>query len=99
MLRRRFHALGLGVVTLSVQMAEGEEQLAFDVASIKPVPPRSAPRGLRINPGMMSGNATLKELVAKAYSIPEKLVWGGPPWADSEIYAIAARSGEQAAPD
>jgi uncharacterized protein (TIGR03435 family) len=48
---------------------------------------------------MFIATASVKRLVAEAYSIPEVLIAGGPSWCGSDVYAISARTGAPATPE
>jgi uncharacterized protein (TIGR03435 family) len=92
--------------TVAVSAAYAQDaaggQSAFDVTSAKLVPPglaRGVVRAIRTNPGMLSGQTSLRHFTAEAYSIPEVLVLGGAPWLESDVYEISARTETPATPD
>lgn len=74
---------------------------AFDVASVKPSPPDAS--GSMISGPMPSRftaqNATLKLLVMYAYGVRDYQVLGGPAWASSDGFDIAATYPGGKAPD
>ena len=74
---------------------------AFDVASVKPSPPDAS--GSMISGPMPSRfttqNATLKQLVMYAYGVRDYQVLGGPAWASSDGFDIAATYPGGKAPD
>jgi uncharacterized protein (TIGR03435 family) len=63
---------------------------AFEVASVKPVPPGSNRTGYRPQPTRFSGYFTVAEAVAFAYQIERTRVVGGPSWAREQRYEINA---------
>jgi uncharacterized protein (TIGR03435 family) len=85
------------VVLLAVAGLAQNQQVrpSFEVASVKPVkagtrigPLRGGP-GTN-SPGQLSGAATLKALLMRAYDLKDYQV-AGPAWMDSERYEIAAK--------
>lgn len=95
-------ALGLAVSWTDAQSGSRDKPLAFDVVSVKRVPlesVRSVKRGIQTNPGMLSGTASLKQLVTEGYAVPDVMILGGPGWLDSEVYAISARTETSSTPD
>ncbi|HTX39210.1 MAG TPA: TIGR03435 family protein [Bryobacteraceae bacterium] len=69
---------------------------SFEAASVKPVDPHGPGAGpLRggpgtTSPGQLSGTATLKNLLMRAYELKNYQI-AGPAWLDSERYEIAAK--------
>jgi uncharacterized protein (TIGR03435 family) len=91
--------VALGCAGVALAQEGGESKAAFDVASVKLLPTtRDVSRAVRIDPGGFSGNATLRRLVAEAYSVPEVRVAGFTPWEDSVLFAVTARSEKAASP-
>jgi uncharacterized protein (TIGR03435 family) len=86
----------------TVQNVGSQEPAAFDVTSVKRLPPdsaRGAKRGIVADPVMLTGNASVKQFLMYAYSIEDMLILGGADWLDSEIYAISARTETPSTPD
>ena len=90
---------GFALVVLSacaVLAQNGQVRPSFEVASVKPVKPGSTGSGpLRggpgaSSPGQLSGAATLKTLLMRAYDLKNYQI-AGPAWMDSERYEIAAK--------
>ena len=78
---------------------------AFDVASVKQTLHRSGGSGLPYsgflgtggNPIKIVGNrvtleGTLNVLIMAAYNVKDYLVNGGPPWTDSDVFSIVAKT-------
>src|SRR5215469_2592421 len=68
---------------------------SFEVASVKPVNPPAGPHvvSLIINHGRLNIEAAqLRQIVGLAYGIQRVRVLGGPGWADSEQFDIAAKA-------
>src|SRR4051812_26525668 len=67
---------------------------AFDVASIKIHPPPLTRISITQQPGgrLVAEGMSLKMLVARAYSVPEIRILGGPNWADSDHFDIEAKA-------
>src|SRR4030095_4097052 len=87
--------LGIVVVAIPIlSQAPAGARPQFDVASIKVHPPPITrivipPAG----PGRFVVEAfSLKQLVARAYNVPEVRVLGGPSWVDSERYDVEAKA-------
>jgi len=74
---------------------------SFDAASIKPASPSAARAGrlgahVTITPGSLAAsNATLKELVADAYTLEDYQVTGGPAWVSSTRFDLQAKPASQ----
>ncbi|MDR3700947.1 MAG: TIGR03435 family protein [Candidatus Sulfopaludibacter sp.] len=75
--------------------AHGQPAPAFEVASVKVSPPRTGTArftAMDSDPAMVRySNITLKILIAVAYKFDSRLVMGGPPWLDSEVYDVVAK--------
>lgn len=88
-----FAALALAVSGTPAQTATSSTTPAFEVATIKPVPPAQK-TGRYIT--MQSTNRfvakyyTLKLLIAAAYDVSPKVISGGPSWADDDHFDIEA---------
>jgi len=86
--------LGIAVVAVPIFSqgpAGGRPQ--FDVASIKVHPPPLTRIVVTAPPGrFMAEGFSLKMLAARAYSLPEVRVVGGPNWVESERYDIEAKA-------
>jgi|SRR5579863_535314 len=65
---------------------------SFEVATIKPAPPDSRGRVVRMQSAhqLFAKNFTLKELVGYAYSLTPRAISGGPAWIESDRYDILA---------
>src|SRR5262249_22629989 len=68
---------------------------AFEVAFVKPSPPRAGTAGftaMDTDPAMgRYSNVTLRILIAIAYRFDSRLVQGGPAWLDEQPYHLAAK--------
>ncbi len=66
----------------------------FEVASIKPSPPGTAGRWIKMQSAheFTAKNHALKTLIAAAYNLNPKAISGGPAWVDSEHYDIVAKA-------
>jgi uncharacterized protein (TIGR03435 family) len=87
----------LGIVVLAIPIlsqAPAGARPQFDVASIKVHPPPITRIVIPpVGPGRFVVEAfSLKQLVARAYSVPEVRVLGGPSWVDTERYDVDAKS-------
>src|SRR5438094_3818594 len=87
--------LGIAVLAIPIfSQAPGATQPSFEVATIKVHPPPltriiiTAPPGRFVAEGM-----SLRMLIARAYSMGDTKVLGGPNWADSDHYDIEAKVG------
>jgi uncharacterized protein (TIGR03435 family) len=84
------------LIIVAVLACPGRAQPSFEVASLKPLPAGASGRmPLRggpgtDSPGRLSGVATLKVLLMKAYELKDFQI-AGPAWLDSERYQIDAR--------
>jgi uncharacterized protein (TIGR03435 family) len=76
--------------------------IAFEVASIKPSPPPEPnPFGFPTRPSIQMGpggrvdatQATLVDLILRAYDLQDFQVTGGPKWITSDRFEVAARAG------
>jgi uncharacterized protein (TIGR03435 family) len=80
----------------SATRPEGGDRLAFEVASIKPVPSTMPSGSWRYAPGRMTGTFSPRLLIALAFGTPERIsfppqqIVGGPDWLDTERFAINA---------
>jgi uncharacterized protein (TIGR03435 family) len=91
--------MGIGV---SAQSTSNRPDFAeFEVASIKPTPPDTLGRWIRMQSahGFAAKNHTLKTLVAAAYNVSPKAISGGPAWVDSEHYDIVAKAPGEVRPN
>lgn len=66
----------------------------FEVASIKPTPPGTAGRWIRMQSTheFAAKNHSLKTLIAAAYNLNPRAISGGPEWVDSTRYDIVAKA-------
>ena len=84
------HRIGLTAVLLLTQ------QLAFDVASIKPANSGRPGMSIQTDPGRFKAiNANVSFLIQYAYNIRDFQLTGGPAWMDSDTFDIDA-TGENA---
>ncbi len=67
---------------------------AFEVASIKPVPPDAGKMDIRRDPagGIVLANANLRTLVMMAYNLQPFQLSGGPPWLRSRRFDVSAKA-------
>jgi uncharacterized protein (TIGR03435 family) len=67
---------------------------SFEVASIKPNQSGSESRRATTTPGgrFSATNVSLKQIISRAYGVPEAQIQGGPSWIDTERYDIAAKA-------
>src|SRR5262245_14398771 len=88
--------LGIVVVAIPIlsQAPATNSRPQFDVASVKVHPPPITRIVIPpVGPGRFVVEAfSLKQLVARAYSVPEVRVLGGPSWVDTERYDVDARA-------
>ena len=84
------------LLAMAVQAAGIAAQVpSFEVASVKPVNPPAGPHlvSLIINHGRLNIEAAeLRQIVGLAYGIQRVRVVGGPGWADSDQFDIAAKA-------
>jgi uncharacterized protein (TIGR03435 family) len=78
----------------SLKRPAGVPAPAFEVASVKPAPPRvpgaNFSSSMNVSPGRLTcTNVTLKKLIARAYSLKDYQVVG-PEWINEDLYAIVA---------
>jgi uncharacterized protein (TIGR03435 family) len=73
----------------------------FEVASIKPTPPDTMGRWIRMqNPHEFAArNHTLKTLIAAAYNLNPHAISGGPTWAGTESFDIVAKAPNEVRPN
>jgi uncharacterized protein (TIGR03435 family) len=66
----------------------------FEVASIKPAPPGTEGRWIRMRSTneFAAKNHALQTLIAAAYNLSPRAISGGPAWVDSDRYDIVART-------
>src|SRR5580658_5253864 len=66
----------------------------FEVATIKPSPPDSPGRWIRMQSAnrFYAKSHTLKTLIQAAYNLTPRAVSGGPSWVDSDRYEILAEA-------
>src|SRR5215469_16278848 len=92
----RIMTLWIAALAVAAQVSSFAAQVAsFEVASVKPVNP---PAGLHvvsliINHGKLNIEAAeLRQIVGLAYAVQRVRVLGGPGWADSDQFDIAAKA-------
>src|SRR5262245_20312893 len=84
----------LTIVSSAAQTPSNYSHTEFEVASVKRVEPPAPPHavGLNIGPGrLLIEAATLRQILGLAYAVQRVRVIGGPSWADTEQYTIAAK--------
>src|SRR5579859_801915 len=66
----------------------------FEVASIKPTPPNTMGRWIRMQSTheFAAKSHTVKTLAAAAYNLNPRAISGGPAWVDSDHYDIVAKA-------
>jgi uncharacterized protein (TIGR03435 family) len=83
-------------LAVAVQVSSFAAQISsFEVASVKPVDPPAGPHvvSLIINHGRLTIEAAeLRQIVGLAYAVQRIRVLGGPGWADSDQFDIAAKA-------
>lgn len=89
-------ALWIAGLAVAAQLSSFAAQVSnFEVASVKPVNPPAGPHvvSLVINHGRLNIEAAeLRQIVGLAYAIQRIRVLGGPGWADSDQFDIAAKA-------
>jgi uncharacterized protein (TIGR03435 family) len=82
----------------SASLVVPEQKLSFEVATIKPSAPDDRSGKFITMQGahqFVARNYTVKDMVAAAYTLPSRLISGGPTWINSDRYDIlAATPGE-----
>src|ERR1700736_387110 len=76
-------------------LAVAAQASSFEVASVKPVSPPAGPHvvSLILNHGRLNIEAAeLRQIVGLAYANQRVRVLGGPGWADSDQFDIAAKT-------
>jgi uncharacterized protein (TIGR03435 family) len=88
--------LWIAALTLAGQVSSFAAQVSsFEIASVKPVNPPAGPHvvSLIINHGKLNIEAAeLRQIVGLAYGVQRVSVLGGPGWADSDQFDIAAKA-------
>jgi uncharacterized protein (TIGR03435 family) len=88
--------LWIAGLALAAQVSSFAAQVStFEVASVKPVNPPAGPHvvSLIINHGRLNIEAAeLRQIVGQAYAVQRVRVLGGPEWADSDQFDIAAKA-------
>jgi bla regulator protein blaR1 len=93
MYRKSLTFLIWGVVSIGLLNAQSGKPLRFEVASIRPAED-SGRGGMEMLPGggLRMNGVTLYGLIGLAYDIRSELISGGPKWAQTEAFAILAKS-------
>jgi uncharacterized protein (TIGR03435 family) len=75
--------------------------IEFEVASIKPTPPGTEGRWIRMQSTheFAAKNHALKTLVAAAYNLNPRAISGGPAWIDSDRFDIVAKAPSEIRPN
>ena len=88
--------LWIAGLAVAAQVSSFATQVSsFEVASVKPVNPPAGPHvvSLIINHGRLNVEAAeLRQIVGLAYAVQRIRVLGGPGWADSDQFDIAAKA-------
>src|ERR1700693_5231005 len=88
--------LWIAGLALAAQVSNFAAQASsFEVTSVKPVKPLAGPHvvSLIINHGRLNIEAAeLRQIVGQAYAVQRIRVLGGPVWADSDQFDIAAKA-------
>jgi len=86
--------VGAAPWTLMAQApAQGDQNLSFEVASVKPN--KTGSGGMRVGgppDGFIATNVFLSTLILNAYQLDEFRVLQGPPWMSSERFDVTARA-------
>ena len=79
-------------------LAAGQENMSFEVASIRPAHRNSADSNLDSAPGgrLTATNITIRELIRLAYDVKDYQIERAPGWVDSDRYDIAAKTADTA---
>lgn len=88
----------LPVIAAVALLGQASSRPRFEVASIRPADYQS-PMRMQPRPGRLTATASLKLLMQSAYSVQPFQIEGGPDWADSERYAIEAKTPGNASHD
>lgn len=88
----------LPIIAAVALFAQPAARPTFEVASIKPAA-RQGPRMLRPLPNGLTGTASLRQLMERAYQVQPFQISGGPEWINSERYTIDARAAGAAGHD
>jgi uncharacterized protein (TIGR03435 family) len=92
----RIMILWIGLLVVAAQASCFAAQASsFEVASVKPVNPPAGPHvvSLIINHGKLNIEAAeLRQIIGLAYAVQRVRVLGGPRWADSDQFDIAAKA-------
>src|SRR5580692_2345260 len=89
--------IAVGVVLFSAA-ANAQERLAFEVASIKPIPGFVNARGNTSGPGITLSGYALEGLIMDAYQVESWQLSGGPAWRDTDPFEIIAKAPGDASP-
>ena len=97
-LRGPVRPIALSIVLVAVTLAQTpqpDKKIEFEVASIRPSNQKDS-QDIDMNQGrFQTRNATLKVLIADAYGIDIKEIFGGPKWVDSDGFDINAKIPEE----
>ena len=92
----RMTTLWIAALAAAAQVCSFAAQVSsFEVASVKPVDPPAGPHvvSLVINHGRLNIEAAeFRQIVGLAYAVQRVRVLGGPVWADSDQFDIAAKA-------
>lgn len=98
---RRPFAIGIALV-LCLAATAAQTPQAFEVVSIKPRVGSASdgPRTALLSPDRFTRpNATLRDLIRDAYSLPDQRIVGGPDWMNSSRYEVTAKASSPPSPD
>src|ERR1700722_4799297 len=78
--------------------SNAQERLAFEVASIKPIPGFVNARGNASGPRITLSGYALEGLIMDAYQVESWQLSGGPAWRDTDPFEIIAKAPGDASP-
>jgi uncharacterized protein (TIGR03435 family) len=93
----RCAGIAVGVVLFGVA-SNAQERLAFEVASIKPMPGFVNARGNVSGPRITLSGYALEGLIMDAYHVESWQLSGGPAWRDTDPFEIIAKAPGDASP-
>jgi uncharacterized protein (TIGR03435 family) len=98
---RRIMVASAGIVVCVILVgaaANAQEPLAFEVASIKPIPGFVNARANVSGPRITLSGYALEGLIMDAYHVEPWQLSGGPPWRDTDPFEIIAKAPGSASP-
>lgn len=82
-------AIALCATCLSLRSRSRAQAAEFEAATVKPAMAGTR-AALRIDPGRLTAVTTLRTLVLLSYGIEEYQLAGGPAWASTDLFSVAA---------